>query len=89
MESKKLPEPEAESVLIEAYLAGARTAKLRRLSALTVLCALLLGVLIVIYVNDWYAQSGGGGAGWVFCGIVVTLCAIGGVLIDIFYRKDL
>lgn len=89
MENKKLPKPEAESLLIEAYLAGARTAKLRRLSALIVLCALLLGVLIVIYVNDWYAQSGGGGAGWVFCGIVVALCAIGGVLIDIFYRKDL
>ncbi|OKH84586.1 hypothetical protein [Mycolicibacterium sp.] len=89
MTKQPILDPDTESALIDTYLAGARTAKIRRLSALIVLCALLLGVLVLIYVNDWYAQSGGGGAGWVFCGIVVALCAIGGVLIDIFYRKDL
>lgn len=89
MGNQPISEPETDSALIDAYLAGARTAKLRRLSALIVLCALLLGVLVLIYINDWYAQSGGGGAGWVFCGFMVALCAIGGVLIDIFYRKDL
>lgn len=80
---------EADGALADDYLACARTAKYRRLSGLIVLCALLVGVLIVVYANDWYAQSGGGGAGWVFCGIAVAVSAIGGVLIDIFYRKEL
>jgi hypothetical protein len=88
MDKQPNPQADSESLIADSYLAGARTAKTRRLSALIVLCALLLGVLVLIYINDWYAQSGGG-AGWVFCGIVVALCAIGGVLIDIFYRKDL
>ena len=78
-----------DAALADAYLARARVSKLRRLSALIVLCALLVGVLVTIFVNDWYAQSGGGGAGWVFVGIAVAACAIGGVLIDIVYRREL
>ncbi|GAS88346.1 MULTISPECIES: hypothetical protein [Mycobacteriaceae] len=89
MSPQPIHQPDNDTELIEAYLSAARTAKLRRLSALVVLCALLLGVLLLVYVNDWYAQSGGGGAGWVFCGIIVTLCAVGAVLTDIVYRKEL
>ncbi len=78
-----------DAALADAYLARARVSKLRRLSALIVLCTLLIGILITIFINDWYAQSGGGGAGWVFVGIAVAMCAVGGVLIDIVYRREL
>ena len=50
---------------------------------------MLLAVLLLIYVKGWYAQSGGGGAGWVYVGIGVAVAAIGGVVVDIFYRKEL
>lgn len=81
-----MPEDDA---LADAYLARARTAKLRRLSGLVVLCVLLVAVLVLIFAKGWYTQSGGGGAGWVICGMAVAVCAIGGVVIDIVYRKEL
>jgi uncharacterized ion transporter superfamily protein YfcC len=77
----------ADAELADAYLAGARTAKLRRLAGLVVLCGLLVAVLVTVFARGWYSQSGG--AGWVICGIVVAGCAIGGVVIDIAYRKEL
>jgi hypothetical protein len=78
-----------DDALAERYLRGARQAKIRRLSALVVLCALLLGVLLLIYVQGWYSRTGGGGAGWVFVGIAVAAAAIAAVVVDIVYRKEL
>lgn len=74
--------------LVDEYLATARRAKFRRLLGLVAICSMLLTVLIMIFVQGWYAESGGG-VGWVICGIIVTICAIGGVLVDITYRKDI
>nr|WP_152972645.1 hypothetical protein [Gordonia sp. NB41Y] len=74
--------------LVDEYLATARRAKYRRLLGLVAICSMLLTVLIVIFAQGWYADSGGG-VGWVICGIIVTICAIGGVLVDIIYRKDI
>ncbi|MFD8630290.1 hypothetical protein [Streptomyces hygroscopicus] len=79
--------PIADDALADAYLRCAARAKLRRLSGLVVLCALLLTVLLLIYARGWY--SGSGGAGWVFVGIGVTAAAIAAVVIDIVYRKEL
>ncbi|MCE0764164.1 hypothetical protein LWC35_14770 [Pseudonocardia kujensis] len=75
--------------LIEDYLRWTARAKLRRLTGLIALCAVLLAVLLLIYGQGWYSGSGGGGAGWVFVGIGVSAAAIAAVVIDILYRKEL
>ena len=81
--------PDWDRQLANAYLRQARRAKTRRLAGLIVLCALLLGVLLLILAKGWYSQSGGGGAGWVWTGIIVAGLAIGAVVVDILYRKEL
>ncbi|WP_134729094.1 hypothetical protein [Amycolatopsis nivea] len=78
-----------DDALADAYLRRSARAKLRRLSGLIVLCALLLAVLVLIYSQGWYSGSGAGGAGWVFVGIGVAAAAIAAVVIDIVYRKEL
>ena len=75
-----------DDALADAYLRRSARAKLRRLSGLIVLCALLLAVLVLIYSEGWYSGSG---AGWVFVGIGVAAAAIAAVVIDIVYRKEL
>ncbi|WP_406631831.1 hypothetical protein [Amycolatopsis sp. WGS_07] len=75
-----------DDALADAYLRRSARAKLRRLSGLIVLCALLLAVLVLIYSEGWYSGSG---AGWVFVGIGVAAAAICAVVIDIVYRKEL
>jgi hypothetical protein len=80
---------EADLRLADAYLTRAGRYKTRRLVGLIVLCTLLLGVLLLVFAKDWYAQSGGGGAGWIVAGIAVAVAAIAGVVIDILYRKEL
>ena len=81
--------PDWDVQLANTYLAQARRSKTRRLAGLIVLCALLLGVLLLILAKDWYSQTGGGGAGWVWTGVIVAALAIGAVVVDILYRKEL
>jgi hypothetical protein len=81
--------PQWDLDLADAYLRQARRAKTRRLAGLIVLCALLLGVLLLILGKGWYSSTGGGGAGWVWAGVAVAVAAIGAVVVDILYRKEL
>ena len=47
--------------------------------------------LVVIYAKHWWNvdPSHPVGRGWVFVGIAVTVCALGAVLADVLYRKEL
>lgn len=77
--------------LVDRYLAQAGRFKVRRLIGLIVLCALLFGVLLLIYAKGWYDLAGGksGGSGWVIVGLVVAVAAIAGVVVDMVYRREL
>jgi hypothetical protein len=77
--------------LVHSYLAQAAKFKQRRLRGLFVLCALLVGVLCLIYAMGWYDLTGtaSSGSAWIFVGIGVAACATVAVVIDMKYRKEL
>lgn len=76
--------------LRRAYLANSRAFRTRRLAALAVLSLLLVIPLVLIYANGWWDVAGGAsvstGWAWVVAGTIV--CALGAVVIDMVYRKE-
>jgi sterol desaturase/sphingolipid hydroxylase (fatty acid hydroxylase superfamily) len=82
-------EPTADE--LDAYLAEMARFKSRRLLGLAALCALLLVPLAVIWAKGWENVNPANpvGIGWVFVGLAVTVCALGAVLADVVYRREL
>ena len=94
--SQRLPaEPsdggDASPAELDAYLADMARFKTRRMMGLGALCGLLLIPLVIIYAKSWWNVDPAHpvGRGWVFVGIAVTLCALGAVLADVRYRREL
>ena len=87
------PSPSAEPTPAEldAYLAEMARFKSRRLLGLAALCALLLVPLAIIWAKGWADVDPAHpvGTGWVFVGLAVTVCALGAVLADVVYRREL
>jgi uncharacterized membrane protein len=83
----------AERALVDRYLNASNRAKYRRLAGLVAMSIVLVAVLIVIYAMGWTnfdtAHAGhDSGAGWIIVGIAVGIVSIAGVVIDIYYRRD-
>lgn len=83
--------PDADDAEVAAYLADSARFKTRRMLGLGALCALLLVPLVIIYAKSWWDVDPAHpvGSGWVFVGIAVTVCALGAVLADVVYRREL
>ncbi len=86
-----LPGDLPDAAEVDAYLADMALFKTRRMLGLGALCGLLLVPLVIIYAKSWWNVDPAHpvGSGWVFVGIAVTVCALGAVLADVLYRREL
>lgn len=76
---------------LDAYLTEMGRFKARRMRGLAAVCALLLLPLAIIWAKGWEDVDPANpvGIGWVFVGLAVTVCALGAVLADVLYRREL
>ena len=87
----ELAHSEPAQAELDDYLAEMARFKTRRMLGLAALCGLLLVPLAIILLKGWEDVDPAHpvGSGWVFVGLAVTVCALGAVLADVVYRREL